>query len=406
MKAPGGETHRALVVFVVLFFAAPTSAGLIDEACDGNLGPLELCDDGNTVSGDGCSFPSCLPEVCGDGVTNPDPPVAETCDDLNTQTGDGCDAQCNLECGNGTVGPDEDCDTSGESATCDDDCTNVECGDQNINETAGETCDDGNTVAGDGCDWPECSTMEHFPLPKGAQACVNAANKNLAGVVKAQSVDTAACLAGIAAGKLELTCIGSDAKGRVAKARAKTTATFGGKKCSGANPLFAFTSAAAVNDAGELSALSSTTVVFGATPNLVPRSSDPGGAACQAEVLKQHNAVLVAWVRAANKTKRAALKGGAGNPPNPPAANDIELVAAIDAALASDPAVAKAEANFAAGIEKKCADEQIDALFDCNAAATRAQLATCVRISAERAACEAIEGADGLDLDCPVLPVP
>jgi cysteine-rich repeat protein len=46
----------------------------------------------------------------------------------------------------------EACDDMGESATCDDDCTLVECGDGVLNVTAGEECDDGNTIVGDGCD--------------------------------------------------------------------------------------------------------------------------------------------------------------------------------------------------------------------------------------------------------------
>jgi cysteine-rich repeat protein len=50
-------------------------------------------------------------------------------------------------CGDGdTVSP-EECDDNGESATCDDDCTLVECLDGNTNETAGETCDDGDESA-------------------------------------------------------------------------------------------------------------------------------------------------------------------------------------------------------------------------------------------------------------------
>lgn len=51
------------------------------------------------------------------------------------------------ECGNGGVNGDEECDTMGESATCDDDCTEVSCGDNNLNATAGETCDDGEESA-------------------------------------------------------------------------------------------------------------------------------------------------------------------------------------------------------------------------------------------------------------------
>ena len=49
----------------------------------------------------------------------------------------------------------EECDDGGESATCDTDCTFVECGDGTVNATAGEECDDGNGYPGDGCD-PTC----------------------------------------------------------------------------------------------------------------------------------------------------------------------------------------------------------------------------------------------------------
>ena len=46
-------------------------------------------------------------------------------------------------CGDGSVDLGETCDDSGESATCDADCTAVSCGDGVTNSTAGETCDDG-----------------------------------------------------------------------------------------------------------------------------------------------------------------------------------------------------------------------------------------------------------------------
>jgi cysteine-rich repeat protein len=56
-----------------------------------------------------------------------------------------------LRCGNGLVEPGEQCDTGGQSATCDADCTRPQCGDGVVNTAAHETCDDGNTVSGDGC---------------------------------------------------------------------------------------------------------------------------------------------------------------------------------------------------------------------------------------------------------------
>ena len=44
-------------------------------------------------------------------------------------------------CGDSVVQPDEDCDTGGESATCNEDCTTAMCGDGVVNATAGEQCD-------------------------------------------------------------------------------------------------------------------------------------------------------------------------------------------------------------------------------------------------------------------------
>jgi len=141
----------------------------------------EDCDDGNTSNGDGCSSTCTLETNCGDG--NPDPgedcddsgesatcdadctsvvcgdnvknvSAGEECDDGNTDNGDGCDATCHTEgvCGDGNPDPGEDCDDSGESATCDADCTSVVCGDNVKNVSAGEECDDGNVADGDGCD--------------------------------------------------------------------------------------------------------------------------------------------------------------------------------------------------------------------------------------------------------------
>lgn len=54
-------------------------------------------------------------------------------------------------CGNGVVEGGETCDDGGESAVCDSDCTAVACGDQQVNITAGEACDDGNAITTDAC---------------------------------------------------------------------------------------------------------------------------------------------------------------------------------------------------------------------------------------------------------------
>ncbi len=113
-----------------------------------------ICGDGwvNGAAGEQCEPPdgvhcdeSCQ-WVCGDGVVQQgeqcDPPDGVTCDE---------DCQRIPSCGDGYVDEGEECDDGGMSEMCDGDCTFVECGDNYLNWVAGEGCDDGNTVDGDGC---------------------------------------------------------------------------------------------------------------------------------------------------------------------------------------------------------------------------------------------------------------
>jgi len=121
-------------------------------------------------------------------------------------------------CGDGVVdaAEDEECDDSGESATCDDDCTAAECGDATLNATAGEQCDeggatlkctanctapvcgdgiidegeqcdDGNSAAGDSCS-PSCTFVYSVPPPEdedegGCECGVPAGRTGGSGVV-------------------------------------------------------------------------------------------------------------------------------------------------------------------------------------------------------------------------------
>lgn len=145
---------------------------------DSSMG--EVCDDGNKKSGDGCSADCRSNERCGNNVVD----FAESCDDGNTMSGDGCSSDClsqegcgnnhlddGEECddGNGDLNDDclnlggrcvvarcgdgkvdfkgtkyhEDCDTGGESASCNVNCTLARCGDGVVNASAGEQCDTG-----------------------------------------------------------------------------------------------------------------------------------------------------------------------------------------------------------------------------------------------------------------------
>ena len=176
LAAPGCTYTAGLPNFIASATVAPAVCG------DGVVEGLEGCDDANTTAGDGCSAAceiesgwSCptpgaaCSEICGDGLVV----GAESCDDGNTTPGDGCDATCTVEtgwscppatscmpvCGDGLTVGGEACDDAGESASCDADCTPAVCGDGTANATAGEPCDDGNTVSGDGCS-ADCGSTE------------------------------------------------------------------------------------------------------------------------------------------------------------------------------------------------------------------------------------------------------
>jgi cysteine-rich repeat protein len=73
---------------------------------------------------------------CGDGRVQR--ALGEVCDDGGTAAGDGCSATCTLEPGFACEGEPSDCYIFG-------------CGDGRVARDAGETCDDGNELDGDGC---------------------------------------------------------------------------------------------------------------------------------------------------------------------------------------------------------------------------------------------------------------
>ncbi|MBL0220204.1 MAG: DUF4215 domain-containing protein [Myxococcales bacterium] len=68
---------------------------------NGFVEPEELCDDGNTVSGDGCSSECTSAERCGDGFV--DRNRGEQCDDANAINRDGCTSRCTSEAVVGTT---------------------------------------------------------------------------------------------------------------------------------------------------------------------------------------------------------------------------------------------------------------------------------------------------------------
>lgn len=129
----------------------PPDMPRIPRCGDSFLDPGESCDDGNTVSGDGCSATCRFEARCGDGRVDP----GEVCDDGNNMSGDGCRSDCrsNERCGNMIVDTavGEVCDSS---PGCAPDCrSTAACGNNRVDP--GEQCDDGNRTRWDGCG-PDC----------------------------------------------------------------------------------------------------------------------------------------------------------------------------------------------------------------------------------------------------------
>jgi fibro-slime domain-containing protein len=181
---------------------------------DSRQDPGESCDDGNTVSGDGCTAtcaqvegdfvcptpgePCVSTQKCGDKKLS----SAETCDDgqAKPKAGDGCDASCQLEegwvcllpgqpcqaakCGDGIIAGNEQCEDGNATPAPDDGCSETcQIEDGFICPTLGaactatvcndgkregsEACDDGNQILGDGCT-PLCQVEANCPKTGGA----------------------------------------------------------------------------------------------------------------------------------------------------------------------------------------------------------------------------------------------
>jgi len=135
---------QQIVSFDVECIALTCGNGVVDagETCDTALDP--------------CCPTDCTLPVCGDG--DPEGTLAcgnaEFCDDGNAIDTDNCPNDCSdIVCGDGDVEGAEDCDPPA-AGTCDALCNSIipVCGDGITQPSIGETCDDGNTTSGDGCD--------------------------------------------------------------------------------------------------------------------------------------------------------------------------------------------------------------------------------------------------------------
>ncbi|MBL7715641.1 MAG: DUF4215 domain-containing protein [Bdellovibrionales bacterium] len=97
---------------------APATGSNSPVCGNGAIASPETCDDGNAVSGDGCSSsctveggyacsstPSFCISGCGNGVVH----GSEACDDGNASSGDGCSSSCTVESGYTCTGSPSTC---------------------------------------------------------------------------------------------------------------------------------------------------------------------------------------------------------------------------------------------------------------------------------------------------------
>ena len=187
-------------------------------ACNG----VEACDsathactagvpaaDGTECAGGTCRGGTCAPAGCGDTVASGD----EDCDDGNTIAGDGCESDCTFTCTTGSDCDDDNpcngtepcaiashtctdgappdtgtaCDRDGDPETRDhcveSDCRRSFCGDGLTDVALDEDCDDGNAIAGDGCE-SDCtftcttgSDCDDGNVCNGTETCVLATHR-------------------------------------------------------------------------------------------------------------------------------------------------------------------------------------------------------------------------------------
>ncbi|MGE5183617.1 MAG: DUF4215 domain-containing protein [Acidobacteriota bacterium] len=164
----------------------PVDGECVNMVCEpvgcgnGVVTPEEACDDGNNVSGDGCSADCKSDETCGNSYV--DVAVGEECDlGANNMDGGACESNCKLpRCGNGVLDTQlhEQCDDGANNSDlpgghCRTDCQLSRCGDGVLDTAQGELCDDGNNISGDGCS-ADCKSLEtcgngYVDIVKGEQ---------------------------------------------------------------------------------------------------------------------------------------------------------------------------------------------------------------------------------------------
>jgi len=233
------------------------------------------------------------------------------------------------------------------------------------------------------------------------QKCLNAMTGALTAVAKAQQKEVALCLKAAATGDLPVgqtaeQCLTADAKGKVAKATAKTVATVA-KSC-GTAPSFGFAGAVAVNGAGVDESLDLEQAIFGTDLDaaVILQATDKAGAGCQAQIATVTQQLLQIELAMYRACKKAGLKDGS-----------VTSTAGLDACLDPilfDPKdkIAKTLAKISKILATKCEGVTLSAAFP-GACGGDPSPVLCLGRRATCETCQMVVAADDLDRDCDIF---
>ncbi len=242
------------------------------------------------------------------------------------------------------------------------------------------------------------------PLAPAEQACVNALNKSMRGVVSAQGKDSTICVRDAARGRLGALaandCLTADRQAKVARAEQKTAAV-AATSCGGIAPEFGSTSATTVNEAAVTEAVTLIHDVLGADLDaaVIADDADREAARCQQAVTSTLGKCLDERIKEFNRCKQSALKAGAGN------------AADLAACIGSDPSGRIARRCDQSGantdrlrndIARKCGAESVDLTVAFPPCVTNdiETLHACLASAARLRACNLIDTGDGLGATC------
>jgi len=235
---------------------------------------------------------------------------------------------------------------------------------------------------------------------KAQQKCINKLNKNTCKVAAKQGKENFGCVKAARKGTATAACLTLDAKGKVMKARTKTTDDETKFDCLATNaPDFGYTTGASGNDAAQNNEVGLFMDVYGSSDPTAVISTAKATGKCQAAVTKGVEKLIATKWKQYLLCKKKTLKAG------------FMSAAALEQCLNGDPnsvaadpkgKIAKRVTKLDNAITvKKCAAETVSSTFPgrCSTASL-STLAFCLDALAECRLCLAINAIDGLNVDC------